>query len=209
VWAPDGDEAFDDWSHVLQFDVGGRVRLIGFRSNERGYHHDERTLADVWIDEGLFYRVLKQWRDAFLAEWECAPKIKEAEDGAEKTTSLAVKITDIEMLRDGGTILFKLSEVPKAGDYRLQTPFLGEPRVVFFNNRALQLGSTEEEELAGQLEVWLRQQLTEKNQKGIEALDSLTEWRNLPRDLMAIIPIHRIRTVVRCLRSRNPQPSGV
>jgi hypothetical protein len=27
VWAPDGDEAFDDGSYVLQFDVGDRVRL--------------------------------------------------------------------------------------------------------------------------------------------------------------------------------------
>jgi len=28
IWAPDGDEAFDDGSSVLQFDVGDRVRLI-------------------------------------------------------------------------------------------------------------------------------------------------------------------------------------
>ena len=31
VWAPDGDEAFDDHSFVLQFDVGTRVRAIAFR----------------------------------------------------------------------------------------------------------------------------------------------------------------------------------
>src|SRR6266700_1875408 len=31
VWAPDGDEAFDDGSYVLQFDVGDRVRLIAFK----------------------------------------------------------------------------------------------------------------------------------------------------------------------------------
>src|SRR5262249_5900052 len=30
VWAPDGDEAFDDGSHILQFDIGDRVRLIAF-----------------------------------------------------------------------------------------------------------------------------------------------------------------------------------
>src|ERR1700730_9047249 len=28
VWAPDGDEAFDDGSYVLQFDVDDRVRLV-------------------------------------------------------------------------------------------------------------------------------------------------------------------------------------
>ena len=31
VSAPDGDEAFDDGSYVLQFDVGDRVRLIAFK----------------------------------------------------------------------------------------------------------------------------------------------------------------------------------
>ncbi len=31
VWAPDGDEAFDDGSQVLQFDIGDQVRIIGSR----------------------------------------------------------------------------------------------------------------------------------------------------------------------------------
>src|SRR5690242_20205886 len=31
VWAPDGDEAFDDSGYVLQFDLGDLVRLIAFR----------------------------------------------------------------------------------------------------------------------------------------------------------------------------------
>jgi hypothetical protein len=48
VWAPDGDEAFDDGSYVLQFDIGHRVRLIAFRSLPGAYHHDPQTLADVW-----------------------------------------------------------------------------------------------------------------------------------------------------------------
>jgi hypothetical protein len=34
-WAPDADEAFDDGSYVLQFDVDGRVRLIAFKIDER------------------------------------------------------------------------------------------------------------------------------------------------------------------------------
>jgi hypothetical protein len=31
VWAPDGDEAFDDSSNVLQFDIADPVRLIAFK----------------------------------------------------------------------------------------------------------------------------------------------------------------------------------
>jgi hypothetical protein len=32
MWAPDGDEAFDDGSYVLQFDVKDRVRLAACRT---------------------------------------------------------------------------------------------------------------------------------------------------------------------------------
>jgi hypothetical protein len=73
MWAPDGDEAFDDGSYVLQFDVGDRVRLIAFKSSQ-GYLPDPATLSDVWLAADDFYSVLQRWRDAFEAEWELAPK---------------------------------------------------------------------------------------------------------------------------------------
>jgi hypothetical protein len=77
VWAPDGDEAFDDGSYVLQFDIGDRVRLIGFnRSQNSGY--DSATLSDVWLSGDDFYDVLQRWHDAFEAEWESMPKASEA-----------------------------------------------------------------------------------------------------------------------------------
>ena len=82
IWAPDGDEAFDDGSSVLQLDVGDRVRLIGFRCGV-GYHHDPATLRDVWLDAAGYYTTLKEWRDAFIAEWQNAPQISEEEDQKE------------------------------------------------------------------------------------------------------------------------------
>lgn len=85
AWAPDGDEAFDDWSHVLQFDLGNRVRLIGFRSLDEGYHHDPSTLADVWLSADAFYKTLQQWRDSFDAEWRGSTRIPKSDDGAEAT----------------------------------------------------------------------------------------------------------------------------
>jgi Immunity protein 42 len=45
AWAPDGDEAFDDGSHVLQFDVDSRIRLIAFK-NDDGYRHDAAPRSD-------------------------------------------------------------------------------------------------------------------------------------------------------------------
>jgi hypothetical protein len=70
---PDGDEAFDDGSFVLQFDVQDRVRLIAFRSGA-GYVHDPDTLSDVWLPADDFYRVLEQWHQAFDREWAAMPK---------------------------------------------------------------------------------------------------------------------------------------
>ncbi|HTI70624.1 MAG TPA: Imm42 family immunity protein [Candidatus Limnocylindria bacterium] len=63
-WAPDGDQAFDDGSHLLQFDVADKVRLIGFKTLEN-YRHDPRTLRDIWLDADLFYAILAEFLDSF------------------------------------------------------------------------------------------------------------------------------------------------
>lgn len=76
-WAPDGDEAFDDGSHILQLDVGDRVRLIGFRFGcEAGV--DSSTVRDIWIGADRYYSLLSEWRAAFMRSWTAAPKEAEA-----------------------------------------------------------------------------------------------------------------------------------
>jgi hypothetical protein len=72
VWAPDGDEAFDDGSYVLQFDVGDRVRLIAFKRPESLV--DSASVREVWLSSDTFYNILREWRDIFWAEWESLPK---------------------------------------------------------------------------------------------------------------------------------------
>jgi hypothetical protein len=72
AWAPDGDEAFDDGSYVLQFDVGDRVRLISFRRGEE-WPYDPETLRDLWISADEYYGILQEWRDAFQVEWAALP----------------------------------------------------------------------------------------------------------------------------------------
>jgi hypothetical protein len=72
-WAPDGDEAFDDSSYVLQFGVGDRVRLIAFRQNEE----DGDIIVDLeqaWLAASDFYDVLERWRACFLSEWQALLK---------------------------------------------------------------------------------------------------------------------------------------
>jgi hypothetical protein len=73
AWAPDGDEAFDDGSYVLQFDVANRVRVIAFKRGQDRLH-DPSTLRDVWLPADDFYSVLQRWHIAFAAEWGDLPK---------------------------------------------------------------------------------------------------------------------------------------
>ena len=77
VWAPDGDAAFDDGGHVLQFDESTRVRLIGFM-NMKEQEGVRRTLTDAWINADDFYELLDDWQKRFEAEWTAAQKMKAA-----------------------------------------------------------------------------------------------------------------------------------
>ena len=80
IWAPDGDEAFDDRSYVLHFDVGDSVRLIAFKCGNR-FAHDPATLRDLWVSADEFYRVLQDWRESFEIEWRSLPKVHDGEFG--------------------------------------------------------------------------------------------------------------------------------
>ena len=73
VWAPDGDEGFDDGGCVLQFDIGGEVRLIAF-SRATNPILDPQSLREVWIPAEDFYAILQNWHDRFLEEWVSFPK---------------------------------------------------------------------------------------------------------------------------------------
>ena len=78
-WAPDGDEAFDDGSNILQFDVGDRVRLIAFTwKSLPKYHHDPDSLREIWMGAEEFYRILVEWRLAFAEEWTRTAKVSES-----------------------------------------------------------------------------------------------------------------------------------
>ncbi len=68
MWAPDGDEAFDDSSYVLQFDIENDVRLIAFSRASDDYL-DAGSLRDVRLPQEDFYRILQRWHEAFAAEW--------------------------------------------------------------------------------------------------------------------------------------------
>lgn len=75
-WTPDGDEAFDDGSFVLQFDIGSSVRIVAFTRGHDG-HVRASTIKDTTLNANEFYGVLMRWREAFETEWSARLKIRE------------------------------------------------------------------------------------------------------------------------------------
>ncbi|HEY2662355.1 MAG TPA: hypothetical protein VGI79_21750 [Caulobacteraceae bacterium] len=67
VWAPDGDAAFDDGGHVLQFDEGNEVRLIAFK-NEIDFQAVISSVAEAWVPTAIFYELLAEWLRWFDSE---------------------------------------------------------------------------------------------------------------------------------------------
>lgn len=68
VWAPDGDEAFDDGSYVLQFENDNCVRLIAFLGTP-DFLYDPKSLRDLRLSQDEFYKTLHDWHNAFDGEW--------------------------------------------------------------------------------------------------------------------------------------------
>ena len=68
LWAPDGDAAFDDGGHVLQFDVDNQVRLIAFM-NPLSRKDGTSSMAEIWTSAENFYGCLDKWQRQFEVEW--------------------------------------------------------------------------------------------------------------------------------------------
>ncbi len=67
LWAPDGDEAFDDGSFVLHIDTDSEVRLIAYRVMESKYEVDKQSVSEIYMPAEEFYSILSQWTEAFRA----------------------------------------------------------------------------------------------------------------------------------------------
>jgi hypothetical protein len=113
-----------------------------------------------------------------------------------------VRVTDIMIWRDGGTITFTVDDSTMAGKYRLQTPFRGELRPLFRDEQELPRGGSDERALVVELRAWLEASMTNDIVKALKRLDSVRPWRNLPDELVAVVLFHRMRDVIKCLEAR-------
>jgi len=116
--------------------------------------------------------------------------------GMSRSADQSIDVSDVDMLRDGGTILFRLSGCEDDGAYRLETPFAGEPRILSRNGTKLQSGEIVERRVVHHLEQWLEPQLSPGVVHAPAELDRIPVWKNLPEHLVAIAPVQRIRAVV-------------
>ena len=114
-----------------------------------------------------------------------------------------MRVTDIMIWRDGGTISFVLDGSTMAGRYRLQAAWHGEPRPFFRDDQQLPCGGPEERAVTVELRAWLEASMTTEIAKALDRLDSLREWRNLPTELDKAVPFHWIRGVIDCLEARS------
>jgi Immunity protein 42 len=69
LWCPDGDAAFDDGGHVLQFDLEKYVRLVAFK-NLASLDETISTSVEVCLESSEYYTILRNWLEVFESEWE-------------------------------------------------------------------------------------------------------------------------------------------
>ncbi|MBB4100454.1 hypothetical protein GGR46_004026 [Sphingomonas kyeonggiensis] len=68
IWAPDGDSAFDDGSHVVQVDDGQFARITAF-INAETQDEFENSISDVILRRETFYETLGAWAREFDGQW--------------------------------------------------------------------------------------------------------------------------------------------
>ncbi|MCV9961080.1 immunity 42 family protein [Pararhizobium sp. BT-229] len=69
TWCPDGDEAFDDGSHILHLDKKDEVQILAFRNDDNARVAD---LVTQIIPADEFYSILETWLVAFRRERDIA-----------------------------------------------------------------------------------------------------------------------------------------
>lgn len=112
-----------------------------------------------------------------------------------------MRITKIEIYRDGGTIQIEMEDDPEAGIYVLPTPFIGEPRLISYNGTALPIGSPQEAAFLSKLRNWWAAEITDEIRVGLDAFDRKIKNRVLLSDAHNFL---YVRTVIDYLGKRNP-----
>lgn len=113
-----------------------------------------------------------------------------------------MNISNIEIFRDGGTITFTISDDALAGDYRLQTPFLGEPRPLLQDQQQLEVGSLEEQQVLEKLKDWIDQQMDDDLVSALQEIATGDSHHPMDERLQRARPFYLLKGVIDCLERR-------
>ncbi len=119
------------------------------------------------------------------------------------TLANTVKISNVDVLRDGGTTIIIVVDDTKAGEYILPTPFVGEPRHLSWNGTQLAIGSPEEVEFLAKLKDWLNEHAADKLVESLHDLDRM-KVQHPPGSREKAFAYHRVLYVVDYLGHRLP-----
>jgi len=89
-----------------------------------------------------------------------------------------MRIFDITIYRDGGSIEFKVEKEAKVTHVWLDTPFRGEPRALCLDSVAVSKGAPEATQLLDDIERWWRTLHPDSQRKALEALLHKGAFRN-------------------------------
>ena len=111
-----------------------------------------------------------------------------------------MEITGVDVLRDGGTIIIRVTDDLRSGKYLLPTPFIKGPRHIAWNGQDLTIGSPEEKEFLMKLKGWWDIHLTMDIKKALENFDEHPGQSSMAKPVLDFL---YIRTVIKYLEPRH------
>jgi hypothetical protein len=106
-----------------------------------------------------------------------------------------MRIYDIEIYRDGGSIEFRVERDSKTKHVWLETPIGGEPRALRIDTVAVCKGAAEVDQLLADIEEWWRSLPSVLQGRALEAQAHKGAFYNPTAEKMEAIAVNRVLSV--------------
>ena len=106
-----------------------------------------------------------------------------------------MRISDINLYRDGGTIEFTIERDGDSRHVRLETHFKGEPRALLINSVTIGQGDIRVQELLSDIEIWWQGLPSTTRQLVQEVMDHKGPYYNPAPEISDAITLSRVLRV--------------
>ena len=106
-----------------------------------------------------------------------------------------MRILDIKIYRDGGSIEFRVERDGRTNHVWLDTPSRGEPRALRIDSIAISKGAAEVGRLMDDIQEWWESLPSVLQGRALEARAHVGAFRNPPSEMMEAIGISRVLSV--------------